>query len=70
MRGVHGRFNRFLDPEMPDVGDDADDLTRDPRLNHRLEVSRGVLERECHDLLRFFFRALRNKQLIAKPKER
>jgi len=32
------------------------DLTRDDRLNHRVEVATGVLARECGDLLRAFFR--------------
>ena len=35
------------------------DLVRDPRLNHRLEVTGGVLEKECGDLLREFFSRLR-----------
>ena len=35
------------------------DLVRDPRLNHRLEVTGGVLEEECGDLLREFFARLR-----------
>ena len=37
------------------------DLVRDPRLNHRLEVAGGVLERECGDLLREFFSRLRGR---------
>ena len=37
------------------------DLVRDPRLNHRLEVTAGVLERECGDLLREFFSRLRGR---------
>lgn len=32
------------------------DVVRDPRLNHRLEVYGGVLESECADLVRSFFR--------------
>jgi tRNA(adenine34) deaminase len=32
------------------------DLVRDPRLNHRLEVSTGVLEEESGEVLRAFFR--------------
>ena len=32
------------------------DVVRDPRLNHRPEVYGGVLEPECADLLRSFFR--------------
>jgi tRNA(adenine34) deaminase len=35
------------------------DLVRDPRLNHRLEVTTGVLEQECSALLRRFFAGLR-----------
>ncbi len=35
------------------------DVPRDPRLNHRVEVRRGVLAEECGDLLRAFFRARR-----------
>ena len=31
------------------------DVVRDSRLNHRVEVVGGVLERECADLLRTFF---------------
>ena len=37
------------------------DLVRDPRLNHRLEVTGGVLERECGDLLRECFSRLRGR---------
>ncbi len=32
------------------------DLVRDPRLNHRVEVSSGVLARDCGEVLREFFR--------------
>jgi tRNA(adenine34) deaminase len=35
------------------------DLVRDPRLPHRVEVSRGVLAGECAELLRAFFQARR-----------
>lgn len=35
------------------------DIPRDPRLNHRLEVSAGVLGEECAAVLRRFFSALR-----------
>lgn len=37
------------------------DLVRDPRLNHRLEVSGGVLEEECSAVLRSFFQGLRQR---------
>jgi len=35
------------------------DLVRDPRLNHRLDVRRGVLEAASRELLQAFFAALR-----------
>lgn len=36
------------------------DLVREPRLNHQIEVSGGVLEDASSRLLRTFFKALRN----------
>ena len=35
-------------------------LPEDPRLNHRLEVTGGVREAECRDLLQRFFQARRS----------
>jgi len=35
------------------------DLVREPRLNHRVELTDGVRAPECGDLLRAFFRARR-----------
>ena len=35
------------------------DLVRDVRLNHRVEVTTGVLETECAEVLRAFFRERR-----------
>jgi len=35
------------------------DLVRDPRLNHRAEVTSGVLADECGEVLREFFRERR-----------
>jgi len=36
-------------------------LCEDPRLNHRLEVTRGVMESECGRILSEFFARLRTK---------
>lgn len=36
-------------------------LTTDARLNHRVELVPGVLAEECADLLRAFFKALRQR---------
>lgn len=38
------------------------DVSRDPRLNHEFEVTAGVLEDECSELLRTFFANLRSKR--------
>jgi tRNA(adenine34) deaminase len=46
------------DPKAGAVGS-LWDVVRDRRLNHRPEVVTGVLEAECADLLREFFRARR-----------
>ncbi len=38
------------------------DIVRDERLNHRVEVVTGICEAESADLLRAFFRRLRDKE--------
>lgn len=40
------------------------DLVRDPRLNHRLDVTEGILETESATLLRDFFSALRSATVL------
>ena len=37
-------------------------VVQDPRLNHRLEVTAGILEEECGSLLRGFFASLRTSR--------
>ncbi|MFM7718065.1 MAG: nucleoside deaminase, partial [Actinomycetota bacterium] len=44
-----------MDPKAGFAGS-LGDLVRDPRLNHRVDVTTGVLEAECGDVLRAFFR--------------
>ena len=34
-------------------------LNDDPRLNHKFEVSGGVLEKDCSEILKEFFKARR-----------
>ena len=46
------------DPKAGFVGS-LGDLVRDPRLNHRAEVVASVLEQECGEVLRTFFRERR-----------
>ena len=44
------------------------DVIAEPRLNHRVAVTRGVLEPECGELLREFFRKKRKAALrLAEP---
>ncbi|HET6765683.1 MAG TPA: tRNA adenosine(34) deaminase TadA [Longimicrobiaceae bacterium] len=44
-------------------------LVQDPRLNHRVELAGGVLERECGDVLRAFFRSRRRQPRADAPQE-
>ena len=44
-----------IDPKAGFAGS-LGDLVRDPRLNHAVEVRSGVLESECGEVLRAFFR--------------
>jgi tRNA(adenine34) deaminase len=44
-----------LDPKAGFAGS-LGDLVRDPRLNHAVEVTGGVLRAECGDVLQAFFR--------------
>jgi tRNA(adenine34) deaminase len=39
-------------------------IPQDPRLNHRMDITPGVLEEECSALLQDFFRARRGKPEI------
>jgi tRNA(adenine34) deaminase len=59
---VLARLDRLVygaaDPKAGFAGS-LGDIVRDPRLNHRLEVTTGVLEDRCADLLRAFFRERR-----------
>ena len=34
-------------------------LVQDPRLNHRVSITAGVLEKECNEILKQFFKGLR-----------
>jgi len=61
---VNGRVERLvfgaLDPKAGYCGS-LGDLVRDPRLNHRLQVTAGVLAVECGRVLRTFFERLRDR---------
>ena len=59
---LHARIARLVygcgDPKGGAAGS-LFDLAADPRLNHRIEVTAGVAEQECRELMRDFFRARR-----------
>ncbi len=59
---VMARIDRLVygaaDPKAGAV-DSLFDLVRDPRLNHRVDVTAGVLREDCADLMQAFFRQLR-----------
>jgi tRNA(adenine34) deaminase len=67
---VNSRVDRLVfgapDPKAGFCGS-LDNLVQDGRLNHRLEVVAGVGAEECGDLLRRFFRRLRNGSSDASP---
>lgn len=59
---IHARIRRLVfgaaDPKTGAAGS-VFDIVRSTALNHQLEVTGGVLETDCGDLLRDFFRARR-----------
>lgn len=61
---VHARVERLVygasDPRAGAAGS-VFDLARDSRLNHRLEVTGGVLEAECRAILQEFFQGRRRR---------
>jgi tRNA(adenine34) deaminase len=61
---VNGRVERLVygapDPKAGYCGT-LGNVVQDPRLNHRLEVTAGVMESESAALLRGFFASLRRK---------
>jgi len=63
---VLARIDRVVygaaDPKAGAV-DTLYDLLRDPRLNHRADVTSGVLQGECAALMQDFFRKLRSRAL-------
>ena len=70
---VLARIDRLVlgasDPKAGAVGS-LQDLSADPRLNHRFPVERGLLAEAAGDLLREFFRARREREpaSLARPR--
>jgi len=61
---VHARVKRLVygakDPKAGAV-ESVVQVVNHPRLNHRMEVTGGVLEAQCSQMLRDFFRARRQE---------
>lgn len=59
---VHARLKRLVygakDPKAGAV-ESVLNLLNHPRLNHRMEITAGVLQQECTDILKAFFRSRR-----------
>lgn len=68
---VNARIKRLVygasDPKMGCVHT-LHQLCTEPRFNHRLEVTAGVLAEPCADVLRAFFRARRGDDRPPKPR--
>ena len=66
-RVVLARVDRVVfgaaDPKAGFAGS-LGDLVRDPRLNHRAELTSGVLADECGEVLRAFFRERRGAAVV------
>ena len=66
---VHGRVKRVIygtpDPRSGAAGS-VMDILRTDTLNHRCEVTAGILQRECADMIAGFFKAKRKNQLMEK----
>ena len=67
---IHARIKRLVfgafDPKTGAVSS-VFPLLSDPRHNHRITVTGGIMETACADLLRDFFRSRRQLQTLAKP---
>ncbi|MBL4818301.1 MAG: tRNA adenosine(34) deaminase TadA [Deltaproteobacteria bacterium] len=61
---VNARLDRLVygakDPKAGGIGS-LYEIASDPRLNHRLDITSGVLENECSKILKSFFGKLRIK---------
>jgi tRNA(adenine34) deaminase len=61
---VHARLARLVygasDPKAGAAGS-ALEVVNHPRLNHRMEVTSGVLADQCSEVLRAFFQSRRSK---------
>jgi len=59
---INARLNRLVigakDPKMGACGS-VIDIAQNPSFNHKVDITWGVLEEECSDILKAFFKRLR-----------
>lgn len=62
---IQSRIDRLIfgarDPKAGCAGS-LYNLLEDPRFNHRVEIVESILEEECRDIIKTFFRNKRNKK--------
>ena len=62
---IHARIERIvfgaLDPKTGVCGS-CMDLNKENFFNHKISITGGVLEKECSNLLKLFFKSLRDKK--------
>ncbi len=64
---VQARVSRLVFGCLDSKGGGVESLYQicnDPRLNHRLDITQGVLRKECSELLSGFFNSLRSRNEI------
>ena len=49
------------DPKMGSCGSIID-ITQNPYFNHRVNVKKGILEKQCSQIMKSFFKELRNRK--------
>ena len=61
---IHARISRLVyatSDEKTGFINSRNDLAESKWLNHKLDVSSGILDRECSELIKSFFRDKRSK---------
>jgi tRNA(adenine34) deaminase len=65
---VHSRISRLIfgvpEPKFGAV-ESKFKLLNDNGLNHKIEVDRGILEKECREILKFFFKKRREEKVMS-----
>ena len=72
MIAIRSRIERLvigtMDPKGGACGS-VFNIVQEPRLNHHVDIETGCMQEACADLMKGFFRDLRNQKRINKPEE-